>query len=262
MDFGSYKLGLEWLAKYRSLYTGVDNLVIANDSMFYPKRFIEDVAEMVDRPAGWQSLFENFEFHYHAQSFFLLFKSEVIQSEPFRRFWIEYLPYSSRLHAIHKGEVGLTKRLRETGLVCEVFYSFPRFSSALDQCDLDLWQIAELSPGDAFRDISRSTILRLLRLPRHHDFHAVLMGWRRAIGHYFETTNPTHVAALFCNHLFGAPLKRDICSRGPFDMSQVIRSAQGFDETEKVAMTRDLRLRGRPVSRKGIERILWNHGRI
>lgn len=262
MDFGSYKLGIEWLEQNYSVYTAAETLVIANDSMFYPQRVTDDIAEMLDRPAAWQSLFENFQFHYHAQSFFLLFRSEVIQSEPFRRFWTEYLPYSSRLHAIHKGEVRLSKRLRKIGMTCEALYSLSRFASALEHCEFDLWQVAELSPGDEFRSVSRSTILRMLRLQHTYDLHAALMAWRSTIAHYFETTNPTHVAALFCNHLFGAPLKRDICSRGPFDIYQVIRMAQGFDEAEKAAMSRDLRLRGRSVSRKGIQRVLWDRGRI
>ncbi len=77
-DFGAYKRGLIWLKEQGKL-SDADVVVLANDSMFYPSCISETVSDMLSLSEDWVTLFENFQFRHHAQSFFLLFRRPVFE---------------------------------------------------------------------------------------------------------------------------------------------------------------------------------------
>jgi hypothetical protein len=293
-DFGSYKMGLEWLERHRQL-SSAETLVLANDSMFYPKAFAGELENMLQCPNDWQSLFENYEHHYHAQSFFLLFRAAVLRSDAFRDFWVRYIPYSARVHAIHRGEGWLTECLMHAGFVCEVAYSALRLRQALGDQPAPMLELAELAPAHEQWDVSARIMLesviefesgvplrsRSPELPagaadvrphggqlasrpsaRQQRTEAALSKlWATRIARQYEIRNPTHFGALFCNRLFTAPIKRDICYRGIFDINQVLRAARGFSDDELTAMHRDLRVRGLGWLGSMVLRILISRGR-
>jgi hypothetical protein len=273
-DIGSYQFGIEWLARNKNLFTETQKLVLANDSMFYPKEFKNELPRMLEKPDVWQSLFENHEVHFHAQSFFLLFDREVFVSSAFRNFWKRYKPYSSRRHAINKGEVGLSQRLKKAGFVNEPAYSSVRLASALTGAGWRLSRLAELAPTNPNYDIERDKIkdsARSFKIFNLRPFGSgktapteewVMNLWIDRIVRRFELSNPTHAGALYCNVLLGAPIKRDVCYRGTYDMNQVVSMAQGFDREELDAIMRDLRARGLGAVLGGFRHYLWVTGRI
>jgi len=294
-DFGSYQMGLRWLES-NAAWLGVANvLILANDSLFYPRAFQAEVERMVADPYDWQALFENYEKHYHAGSFFLLFRRNIFTSPVFQRFWSSYHPYPSRVHAIDRGEVRLSTVLRKAGFICNPAYSSSRLVAALLDKGLELSRIAELSPADRW-DIARPQLFVAAaglaetsavreagpeweeqRVEKHpvelqtsNVLRAMLLAvrdaertkWIYQIGRRFELSNPAHTAALLINALFTAPIKRDVCYRGAFDIFQIPHMAIGFDTDELTAMEQDLTRRGLPVSMGGLRRLLYQRGRI
>src|SRR6266436_4692453 len=129
-DFGAYKRGLVWLEEKGKL-SKASVVVLANDSMFYPSTISETVSEMLSLSEDWVTLFEDFQFHHHAQSSFLMFRRPVCESSWWCRFWDQYRPYSSRVHRIKKGEIRLSSVLMKAGFFPHAIYNAIRVTTTL-----------------------------------------------------------------------------------------------------------------------------------
>lgn len=264
-DFGSYKMGLNWLERKAPGLAGADTLVLANDSLFYPAAFREQFKKMLLHTADWQCLFENYEHHYHAQSFFLIFRKSVFLSPIFQEFWQNYKPYSSRRHSINYGEVKFSADLRTAGYNALAAFSSTKIVETLlsTDCPLNAVDFAELAPSTKDWSISRDRIFTsAITAHANHPRDVEKSRWVYAIAHRCERSNPTHALALLANRLLSAPIKRDICYRGTYDICQVLNLAHGFTSPELKAMASDLNRRGLPISQSGLKSIFWRHGRI
>jgi len=276
-DFGSYKAGLAWLDRHPDRMAGTDTLILANDSVFYPKCFSEELARMLSRTAVWQALFQSFEMAYHAQSSFLLFRRPIFDSPSFRRFWRRYLAYSSRRHRVLRGEIGLSTSLLRGGFELQAAYTASRFVETLMNSGSSAADLAELSPiikevsvrDEIFAEAveTAGTAAHLARRSPSADRGSGLgvidrHRWIDWFAKEMEAGNPAHSAGLILNAMVHAPLKRDVCYRGGFNVFQVLRSARGFDEAELESMREDLSQRGISVSTRGVRRILRQTGRI
>ncbi len=255
-DFGAYKRGLIWLTENGKL-SNASIVVLANDSMFYPSSLSETVSEMLSLSEDWVTLFENFQFHHHAQSFFLLFRRPVFQSPCWRRFWDRYRPYSSRLHCIEKGEKGLSSALLKGGFFPHAIYNAVRVTTTLR------------SLIDAENVRSGGITELLLRLhgdsrtpPQRHNRNRLIEDAILNLGSVMHHLNPTHAAGIIINVSLIAPLKRDLCYRGTYDLTQVVSSIRGFTEKELQAMISDLRRKGFPAAMVGTKKALRAFGRI
>jgi hypothetical protein len=118
-DFGAYKDGI---AIIRSRYSNIDRLIIMNDSMFFFEKGLDHLIAALDGEDDFIGLTEVLEIHYHVQSFMLSFGRRVLYHEKFLNYWQKYRPISTRRWAIHKGEVGLTRRLTRAGFKPVVLY--------------------------------------------------------------------------------------------------------------------------------------------
>jgi len=255
-DFGAYKRGLIWLKEQGKL-SDADVVVLANDSMFYPSCISETVSDMLSLSEDWVTLFENFQFRHHAQSFFLLFRRPVFESSCWRRFWDRYRPYSSRLHCIEEGEKRLSSALLKGGFFPHAIYNAVRVTTTLRSL-ID----AENVRSGGITEI----LLRLHGDPRtplqRHNRNRLIEDAILNLGSTMHHLNPTHAAGIIINVLLTAPLKRDLCYRGTYDMTQVIASVRGFTERELQAMISDLRRRGFPPAMVWPKKALWAFGRI
>jgi hypothetical protein len=119
-DIGGYQDATKWLRDNCS----VDRLLYLNDSVYY---FREGLTDTFDRLANSKadvcSVFENWEFTYHVQSFCFSISRQVFDSPAFVNFWNNYLPVNSRLWAIQRGEIGLSKAIVPHSKSFEVIYS-------------------------------------------------------------------------------------------------------------------------------------------
>lgn len=274
-DFASYRMGWYWLEKNRLKFPDLSALIMANDSLFYPKNIDTNIAAMLDESANWQCLFQGFEFTPHAQSYFLMFRPQVFESKAFHDFWAQYQGLTSRKHRVMRGEIALSAALLRAGFNIQARYTSTDLISTLTASPqpLDLIQLAALSPIAGDSPVGREIILQsaaslfakynhLANNKMHEALQLIFRKFVYMIGHQCETGNPTHVAGLLMNNLFGAPLKRDACFRGAYDIFQILRFASGYDEAELISMREDLSVRALPVSSTGLKKLLIDNGRI
>ena len=216
----------------------------------------------------------------------------MIQSAAFWKFWRQYQPYSARVHAINKGELGLSQCLRRERFVCDPAYSSVRLAAALATEPLTLEEVSELTPFSDNWDVSTgkvfNSVIQLEHTPtespvasteseapawsselsnisddtRERMEKQLSKYWAFWLAQQFEAANPTHSSALICNRLFIAPIKRDVCFRGVLGIHQLLRYASGFDSDELAAMHRDLRTRSLGWRMSGVQRILFSKGRL
>jgi rhamnosyltransferase len=118
-DFAMWQFGLEC-----NDLNDYDELVLTNSSVFGPlwplKPYMD---EMQETPCDFWGMTENFEICRHVQSYFLVFKRNVLQSDAFRRFWASVLPYRDKSQLIRAYEVGLSVFLQEAGFTRASFIS-------------------------------------------------------------------------------------------------------------------------------------------
>jgi hypothetical protein len=260
-DFGAYKSAI---SRYRDLIETADVLVLANDSLYYTTAFREQLTRLLDEDADWMALFENHEKHYHAQSFFQIFRKPIVGSAAFKQFWTQYMPFSNRVHAIDRGEVLLSASLIQGGFFPFAQYSTMRIVKAYETL---------ASGGD------RNGLVGILSATLREDYAEVMSGVPdarvvgpvasdvdarilREIAGRAELLNPTHALALMTNYLFGAPIKRDVAYRGMYHIGEITRFARGYSDVELALIERDMRRKGVPVGIAGVRKLLYDKGRL
>lgn len=119
-DFMSYKIGLESFD-----YQNYDEVVICNDSVYGPLYPLGDVfEEMTNDSSDFWGITDNTDFSYHLQSYFLVFKKNIISSVAFEQFWKQIKVLNNKEDIIQKYEVGLSKSLMDHGFLSTVYTSF------------------------------------------------------------------------------------------------------------------------------------------
>jgi hypothetical protein len=124
-DFYMWKLALE--KADLSLY---DEVILMNSSVYGPVSDMEPVfTDMESLECDFWGITECFQMQPHIQSYFLVFKRRVIESQAFRNFWDGVLPYVNKLQVIQSYEVGLTQWLLESGFKPGVLCGFERLGN-------------------------------------------------------------------------------------------------------------------------------------
>lgn len=117
-DFGMWQHALERIDASR-----YDELLLTNSSVFGPLwPLSSELDGMAHVDCDFWGLTENFELAWHVQSYFLVFRRRVLESECFQAFWRSVLPYRDKFQVIRSYEVGLTRFLRDHGFVARVAY--------------------------------------------------------------------------------------------------------------------------------------------
>jgi hypothetical protein len=274
-DFASYRMGLLRLGLLDGgLPKNCETLVLANDSMFYRRDFSTALAELLERQAPWSALFRCLDHHFHAQSFFTVYRRPVFDHAEFKKFWRNYKCFSSRVYTINKGEVGLSTAIRATGAAVETLYSSELISSLLQKYFRDMTEIGNILPllpiGPVLTPHHPSSTGALREFVLNSALsdcgpiiqEALINEVRIRIVSLAEATNSTHSTGLLFQSMAGAPLKRDVCYRGIFSIEQVVENVVGFDDGELAAIRRDLERKGLPNTRGTWQRMLLSAGRI
>ncbi len=119
-DFMSYKMGLESFN-----YKNYDEVVICNDSVYGPLYPLGNLFEdMQNNKCDFWGITDNTDMSYHLQSYFLVFKKNVIQSDTFKTFWEQVKVLKNKDNIIEKYEIGLTKSLLGSGFLSAVYVNF------------------------------------------------------------------------------------------------------------------------------------------
>jgi len=119
-DFMSYKTGLNSFD-----YEAYDEVVICNDSVYGPLYPLKHIFEDMDsHPCDVWGITDNTDFYYHLQSYFIVFKKNVIKSSAFKSFWEQVKVLNDKDDIIQKYEIGLTKVLLDNGFSSSVYTKF------------------------------------------------------------------------------------------------------------------------------------------
>lgn len=118
-DFGAYKDGIEIV---RERFPGIERLILMNDSLFYFEKGLDRMLADLCLDYDLIGTTETFEHHYHIQSFILSFSRALLNNPRFQKYWRRYRPISTRRWAIHRGEVGFTKKMMKAGIRPLILY--------------------------------------------------------------------------------------------------------------------------------------------
>lgn len=164
-DFGSYKVGIDLLREQ-----GIEprQLLLTNDSVFGPFHSLNQVftdAQSYDL----YGMTDSFDFHYHLQSFFIIYGERVLKSQDFWNFWdqVEFIDANEpgfKQQIILRYEVGGSQYFLEKGFRIGSAYPFTAvLSRAFDDYLNQLRSIQDV-PGSSIR-------------PLHIQFNATHRFW-------------------------------------------------------------------------------------
>jgi lipopolysaccharide biosynthesis protein len=118
-DFYSYKTGLDQVDDIDRY----DTVIVCNDSYVGPlvpyRRMLDT---MRARQVDFWGITQTRRRALHVQSYFVAFRSWVVRSAAFQRFWGAMTPVSDRLQVITKYEVGLSRTLLEAGFALGSYF--------------------------------------------------------------------------------------------------------------------------------------------
>ena len=130
LDFGGYRDGLRTIGDL----TGLDRVVLANDSVYGPFRELKSVLDEVDpRRVDYWGIIDSLEQTRHIQSFFLLFFGAAFKSEAFDLFWRAMPLIDDKGWVVRNGEVGLSRCLGKAGLRGGTLVSYAEVAAFLAQ---------------------------------------------------------------------------------------------------------------------------------
>ncbi len=117
-DFGSWQAGLELAGA-----ADHDQVIICNDSCVGPLVPYPAVFDaMADRACDFWGMTRTLRRGLHVQSYFVVFRSWVVRSRAFTRFWSQLEPVSDRKQVIARYEVGLSASLHAAGFASDSYF--------------------------------------------------------------------------------------------------------------------------------------------
>ena len=115
-DWGSYKRGYNWLKENKYLEKA-DELIFANDSCYAPitsfKPMFKTMANKKEL-SFWGDL-QNTQFNKHLQSYFLVFRKNIINSKSFNDFMNKVTHHNDHRYYITEYEIKITPFLEQLG---------------------------------------------------------------------------------------------------------------------------------------------------
>ena len=116
-DFMSYKLGLSYID-----YSQYDEVILCNDSVYGPFYPLNDTfSTMQTKHVDMWGMTDNYELSYHLQSYFLVFRQTVLQSDAFKTFWDTVHMLSNKEQVIEAYEIGLSRHLLQNGFQLDAY---------------------------------------------------------------------------------------------------------------------------------------------
>ena len=248
-DFGAYKAGFGYLKSLHS-FDQYEKLLFANDSVYFGPRSEQFVEEMLTHDEAWLSMFVNYQFHTHAQSFFQIFDKSIFRQEKFDSFWRHYYPSDLRHRAINFGEVELSSTclgLENSPIAfvtAERILTDARFHDFTQDEKFGIWS----NHGYAFLNSELATNENTKFLMKRQ---------------YLEN-NVTHHQGLLASRVLGAPLKLDIFQTGQVTIEGVHDTllTLGASPREASQIRRQMLSKGSHVSKTGLKRLWASYGLI
>ncbi len=111
-DFVSWQTGMNSMSNN----VDFDEILLCNDSVYGPLYPLTNIFDtMSSKECDFWGMTDNYEIAYHLQSYFLVFKKNIVNSEVFKEFWNEVKIESNKHDIIKKYKVGLSQCLISVG---------------------------------------------------------------------------------------------------------------------------------------------------
>lgn len=124
-DFGSYKIGFKY-AKEHYLLDDVDEIILCNDSCFCVDSLKPAFDKMATKSCDFWSMTASNEYESHLQSFFLVVKKKLFNSEVFSNYLDNVKHLDSFLEIVNTYEIPLKKTFESHGFTSASFIKAPR----------------------------------------------------------------------------------------------------------------------------------------
>ncbi len=124
-DFGSYMIGVRY-AKEHYLLDDVDEIILCNDSCFCVDSLKPAFDKMSTKPCDFWSMTASNEYEPHLQSFFLVVKKKLFNSEVFSNYLDNVKHLDSFLEIVNTYEIPLKKTFEKEGFKSASYIKAPK----------------------------------------------------------------------------------------------------------------------------------------
>lgn len=124
-DFGSYKIGFKY-AKEHCLLDDVDEIILCNDSCFCVDSLKQAFDKMSTKPCDFWSMTASNEYEPHLQSFFLVVKKKLFNSEVFSNYLDNVKHLDSFLEIVNTYEIPLKMTFEKEGFKSASYIKAPK----------------------------------------------------------------------------------------------------------------------------------------
>lgn len=263
-DFGAYRDGILYLTRQAAK---VSRLLLVNDSVYVVRRGLNEMlGELMSDRYPVVSAYENWELHYHFQSFCVAFSGAVFYDPKMRKFWNDYLPISIRRWCINQGEVKLSRVLRKVASRYHIVYDINRLLDALAENEgwMTILQYREFIPRPVRNDFPGDEVLAQLEDSEPSQRMVLLRRLKERLTDLLMLRAQSHTGVFLFPKFLDLPfLKRDIVYRELFTIYEVERMLKELGwEKELPSITDEIRRRGTAAHLKGFQRRRYHLGLI
>jgi lipopolysaccharide biosynthesis protein len=108
----------------------LEELLLTNSSIIGPLQPLAPLWQKSSmKQCDFWGLTDNDEFGRHLQTYFMVFRRQVIQAACFMDFWRSVLPFKDKQQVVQNYEIGLTRRLEENGFKWKAVFAQERMWS-------------------------------------------------------------------------------------------------------------------------------------
>jgi rhamnan synthesis protein F len=263
LDFGAYKDAvLDLIGKEER----ISRLILLNDSVYvFEQGLVPLVEQLLSEQQQVVAAYENWELHYHFQSFCLALSEDVVADPRFVNFWRRYRPIPIRRWCIDHGEVKLSEQLRKIATRYKICY---RINDLLDLLEAEdnfehLLLHREFVPVIARKIFPSDDLMDALSTPNGPQRKLILRRTKERITAVLILFSQVHTGAFFFPKYLASPfLKRDLVYRGQFNLYEVERMLTDLGVAQLPLISDDIRRRGTGLHFRGFKRRRFDLGLI
>ena len=263
-DFGAYKDAILTLAEGEKPITRV---LIFNDSVYVFKRGLSQlIEELLSDRYDVVAAYENWELHYHFQSFCIGISGRVFAHPRMLAFWQSYRPISIRRWCINSGEVRLSHTLRKITTNFRIVFGINNLLDCLtSEADLaTILQYREFVPRPIRKGFPEDDLLSVSEEADAKERTVILRRLKERLSDLLMLRAQSHTGAFFFPKFLSSPfLKRDIVYRELFTVYEVERMLLELGLTEELpSITDEIRRRGTAAHLRGVAKRRYRLGLI
>jgi hypothetical protein len=265
LDFGAYRDAVLRLSQGDK---PLSRLLILNDSVFVFRRGLDTLLrELLSDEFDLVAAYENWELHFHFQSFCLAMSGQLLRDPNVQKFWKAYRPISIRRWCINQGEVRLSAAFRKAAHSSfRVIYNINDLLDRLTvNCNWEtLLQYKEFVPKPV-RDIyPEDDVLTMLLDSGPAAREIILRRLKERLSDLLMCRAQAHTGAFFFTKFLASPiLKRDIVYRELFTIYEVERMLLDLGYGQELqTITDEIRRRGTAEHLRGFAKRCYRLGLI